>query len=61
MEHLHGLPRLIIESHGGRLWATACQPRGLSFSLRSLLARHDQPIVCFWPQGEEAGNAALVR
>src|SRR5215813_6191733 len=23
---------------------------GLSFSLRSLLGRHDQPIVCFWPQ-----------
>ena len=22
---------------------------GLSFSLRSLLGRHDQPIVCFWP------------
>ena len=23
---------------------------GLSFSLRSLPGRHDQPIVCFWPQ-----------
>ena len=23
---------------------------GLSFSLRSRLGRHDQPIVCFWPQ-----------
>jgi signal transduction histidine kinase len=23
----------IIESHGGRLWANACQPHGLSLSL----------------------------
>ena len=33
--------------------ADACGPllashAGLSFSLRSLLGRHDQPIVCFW-------------
>jgi len=43
------------DSHGGRLWATACQPAGLSFSLRSLLGRHDQPIVCFWPQAAVGG------
>jgi C4-dicarboxylate-specific signal transduction histidine kinase len=29
--------RSIIEAHGGRLWATRCEPRGLSFSLRSPL------------------------
>ena len=29
--------RSIIEAHGGRLWATRCEPRGALFSLRSPL------------------------
>ena len=37
------------ESHRGRLWATACQPRGALFQFAILLGRHhDRPIVCFW-------------
>jgi hypothetical protein len=52
--------RSIIESHGGRLWASACQPHGLSFSLRSLLDRHDQRIVCFWPTAAVPGISALA-
>ena len=36
------------ESHRGRLWATACQPRGALFQFAILLGRrHDRP-VCFW-------------
>jgi K+-sensing histidine kinase KdpD len=31
--------RSIIEAHGGRLWATRCEPRALSFSLRSPLTK----------------------
>jgi signal transduction histidine kinase len=30
--------RSIVEAHGGRLWASACEPRVLSFNLRSLLS-----------------------
>lgn len=39
--------RLIVEFHGGRLWAT-CQPCGALFQFAILLGRHDQPIVYFW-------------
>jgi signal transduction histidine kinase len=39
--------RSIIEAHGGRLWATRGEPRGLSFSLRSPLTEPPSVIeVC---------------
>jgi hypothetical protein len=39
----------IIEAHGGRLWATRCEPRALSFSLRSPLTEPPSVIdVAYW-------------
>jgi signal transduction histidine kinase len=40
--------RSIIEAHGGRLWATPCEPQGASFSLRSPLTELSVIDVAFW-------------
>jgi C4-dicarboxylate-specific signal transduction histidine kinase len=37
--------RSIIEAHGGRLWATGCEPRALSFSLRSPLTERPSETI----------------
>jgi hypothetical protein len=41
--------RSTIEAHGGRLWATRCEPRVLSFTLRSPLTEPPSVIdVAYW-------------
>ena len=42
--------RSIIEAHGGRLWATRCEPRGALFGLRSPPSEPPAVIdVAYWP------------
>jgi K+-sensing histidine kinase KdpD len=46
--------RSIIEAHGGRLWATRCEPRG-ALSLRSPLTEPPSVIdVAYWHQTDMA-------
>ena len=46
-----GLPicRSIIEAHGGRLWATTCEPRGALFQFTIRLTKPSSVIdVAYW-------------
>jgi hypothetical protein len=56
--------RSIIEAHGGRLWAIPCEPRGLSFSLRSLPPERtdrDRVDVALWHKADMPRRANDVR
>src|SRR6476661_9893648 len=53
----------IIENHGGRLWATRHEPRGVCFSLRSprLRADHDHVDVSRWHLADVLNALTNVR
>jgi PAS domain S-box-containing protein len=54
--------RSIIDAHGGRLWATTCEPQGASFSLRSPLTEPPSVIdIACWHKSAVGGRAEHVR